>query len=274
LAPNLDKILFSAQKAPMFARFLDDLDACLRFYSRLPVRLGAEGHAMPDFRRAVRALPVAGALIGACGASALIIARALGIPPLTAAVCAIAALIGVTGALHEDGLADLADGFGGGSTRDAKLEIMRDSRLGSYGAIALALTLLLRVFALADITGKGVLLAVAALIAAGAVSRTAGLLPLVALGPARSDGAGAAALRPQSDSLRSAVLLAGLLSLLPFVAGAHLGAIVLADFAALIAAGAVVKLAERQIGGFTGDVLGSAQQIAEVAVLLSLCTAP
>jgi adenosylcobinamide-GDP ribazoletransferase len=238
------------------------------------VRIGADGHAMPDFRRAVRALPVAGALIGGCGGLALVFARAIGIPVFPAAGCAIAAVIAVTGALHEDGLADVADGFGGGATREAKLEIMRDSRLGSYGATALILTLLLRVAAVAAIAEHGAWLAVTALAAAGAVSRTAGLLPLVILNPARADGAGSAALRPHRDALSFAILSAGLLSLPPVIAGAHLNQIALADFGAFAVAILMARLAQRQIGGMTGDVLGAAQQIAEVVVLLFLSARP
>ncbi|MBI3274407.1 MAG: adenosylcobinamide-GDP ribazoletransferase [Methylocystis sp.] len=258
----------------MFARFADDLDACLRFYSRLPARAGRNGHAMPDFRTAVRALPVAGTILGACGGGALLLARLAGVPALPAAACAIAALVAVTGALHEDGLADVIDGFGGGATQEEKLEIMRDSRLGSYGAAALALSLILRVTALAAIAERGTLLGVAALIVAGAVSRTAGLAPIMISAPARADGAGHAALRPLGQALRTAIILAAALSLLPLAAGASLGQIMLADAGALSAAYLVAKLAERQIGGLTGDVLGAAQQGAEIVVLLVLATTP
>jgi adenosylcobinamide-GDP ribazoletransferase len=254
----------------MSARFSDDLAACLRFYSRLPVRAGADGGAMPDFRRAARALPVAGAIIGACGGAALLVARLVGVPALPASVLAIAALVAVTGALHEDGLADVADGFGGGATREAKLEIMRDSRLGSYGAAALVLVLLLRVSALAAIAAQGDWRAVLALIAAGAASRTAGLLPMMILAPARADGAGAAATKPDGDAPRMALMLAAVISLLPLTAGASLGSVVVADLGVLLAAYAVARLAQRQIGGLTGDVLGAAQQAAEIAVLLAL----
>jgi adenosylcobinamide-GDP ribazoletransferase len=90
------------------------------------------------------------------------------------------------------------------------------------------------------------------------------------LQPARADGAGVAALRPDRDALRLAIALAGAFSLLPSMGGLHLGQLALADFAALTAAALVAKLAERQIGGFTGDVLGAAQQAAEIAALLLL----
>lgn len=248
----------------------DDLFACLRFYSRLPVPAGGQGHAMPDFRTAVRALPLAGALIGAGAAAVLLAARGFGIPSFAAAACAIAALVAVTGALHEDGLADLADGFGGGATREAKLEIMRDSRLGSYGAVALTLSLILRVGALAAIVERGMLLAAAVLVFAAALSRTAGLLPITILAPARADGSGHAALRPFGRALRTAAALTAAVSLLPVMAGLPLAGAVWAGVAAVGAAYGVAKLAERQIGGLTGDVLGTAQQAAEIAALLAL----
>lgn len=267
---DLDKAIAPAHERNMLEAFSDDLAACLRFYSRLPAPARADSAAMPDFRRAARALPLAGAVIGACGGGALLLARLVGVPALPACVLAIAMLVAVTGALHEDGLADTADGFGGGATRERKLKIMRDSRLGTYGAAALVLALLLRVTALGALIERGAFLAALALIAAAAVSRTAGLLPLVSLAPARADGAGAASAKPGSDAVRMAAVLAVLLSLLPAFAGLSLGSIVFADLAALLAAAWVARLAERQIGGYTGDVLGAAQQAAEIAMLLAL----
>ncbi len=254
----------------MFALLFDDVDACLRFYSRLALPGRSVSLAMPDFSSVSRALPLAGALIGACGALALLIARAAGVAPLPASACAVAILVAVTGALHEDGLADLADGFGGGRTKERKLEIMRDSRLGSYGACALGLALILRVTALGAIAERGLLPAVCALIVTGAVSRAAGLLPMTLLPPARADGAGASAMRPSREALLAALALAAAVSLLPTLAGVPLHRLALANLAALLAAALVTRLAERQIGGFTGDVLGAAQQAAEVAALLLL----
>jgi adenosylcobinamide-GDP ribazoletransferase len=251
--------------------FVEDLAACLRFYSRLNLPAAPGGAALADFARALRALPVAGAIIGGAGGAALFCARAIGLPAPPAAVCAVAALVAVTGALHEDGLADVADGFGGGATRERKLEIMRDSRLGSYGAIALALALMLRATSLAALTERGLGLAIFSLICAGAVSRTAGLLPLLLSAPARRDGAGAAMPRPTGDAPRLALILAGAASAPLLFAGVSVGQLIGADIAAALAAFAVTRLAERQIGGYTGDVLGAAQQAAEIAVLLALC---
>ncbi len=250
--------------------FAADLFACLRFYSRLPAPGDPTELRLPQ---ALRALPLAGAIIGGCGALTLLAARALGVPHLPAAVCAIAALVAVTGALHEDGFADLADGFGGGSTRERKLAIMRDSRIGAYGVCALALALMARVFALAALSERGLPPAMLALIVTAGVSRTAGLAPLAMLSPARADGAGAAVARPDFATLRSAGFAAALLSMTLIFCGASLLKILGGDLAAALAAIFVARLAARQIGGYTGDVLGAAQQAAEIAMLLALCAA-
>jgi adenosylcobinamide-GDP ribazoletransferase len=252
--------------------FARDWALCLRFYTRLGWK-DAEPVEMLGFAEALRALPLAGASIGGIGALALALSRGLGLPPLVAATLSVAALITVTGGLHEDGLADAADGFGGGGTPARKLEIMRDSRLGSYGGLALGLSLLLRVFVLAALAERATLLAAAATIATGALSRTAGLAPLLLLSPARPEGLGAAMPRPSSGALAQAGALAALLSLAPALCGASLGQIIAADLAASLAAIVVARLADRQIGGYTGDVLGAAQQAAEIAALLALSAA-
>jgi adenosylcobinamide-GDP ribazoletransferase len=224
---------------------------------------------MLDFSRASGLVPVAGALIGLLGALVLGLAANLGLAPLPAATLAIAALLLVTGAMHEDGLADLADGFGGGATPERKLQIMRDSRIGTYGAAALVISLLLRVGTLAGLVATDLGLAVTVLVAAGAVSRTAGLLPLALLPPARASGSGFAAATPSLQSLQVAAALALACACLPLLAGASLPRIIAACIAAALAAYSVSALARRQIGGQTGDVAGAAQQAAEIAVLLT-----
>ena len=153
-----------------------DLAGCLRFYSRLPVPpLPGEGdpHAVPDFRTLPRMLPLAGLVLGLPGALVMLAAWGLGLGPFLAATLALTAGVLVTGALHEDGLADVADGFGGGSTSVRRLEIMRDSRIGAYGGVALMLSLALRIGALATLLDRGGHLAVLALVLAAALSRTA-----------------------------------------------------------------------------------------------------
>ncbi len=253
-----------------------DWATCLRFYSRLPVpALPGEGdpHAAPDFTRVPRMLPLAGLVLALPGAVVLLAAWALGLGPFLAATLAVATGALITGALHEDGLADVADGFGGGTTRERRLEIMRDSRIGAYGGVALVLALALRIGALAtllDRTGSGAALA---LVLAAALSRSAALAPMVLLDPARRDGAAAAVGRPG----RPALILAGALALalallgalLGLPPGGILGMLLLSGLGAL----AVTALARRRIGGQTGDVIGACQQVAEIAALLGLVAA-
>jgi adenosylcobinamide-GDP ribazoletransferase len=251
--------------------FAVDLVACLRFYTRLPLPVHpgeADPHVMPDFSRAPALVPVAGALIGLSGALMLAVVANLAIAPLPAAIITIGFLVLLTGAMHEDGLADLCDGFGGGANAERKLEIMRDSRLGTYGAAALVLSLLIRIGTLAGLVSTDLRLAAAVVVAVAAVSRTAGLLPLVMLPPARSFGAGFAAARSGPETLGLAAVLAFVCACLPLLAGASLPRVVAACLIAALAAYGISALARRQIGGQTGDVAGAAQQAAEVAMLL------
>ncbi len=243
---------------------------CLRFYTRLPTPADAGAHAPPNFDSGGWAIPLVGALIGAIGGGALLIALRLGLSETLAATLAIATMALVTGALHEDGLADFIDGIGGGATPARKLAIMRDSHLGAYGALALCLTSILRVLALADLTHAGGQTAAAALIFAGAASRAAGLLPMGLLAPARADGAAAAVTPPSPRALGAMAAKASPAALAPLLSGA--GPLVVA-LALLLAYGTslfVARLAQRQIGGYTGDVLGAAQQATEIVMLLTL----
>src|ERR1700730_16316122 len=121
-----------------------DLRASIAFLTRLPIgRAPASSGA--DISRAAWAFPLAGVLVGLIAAVIYALAHKLGWPAWIAAALAVAATLATTGCLHEDGLADTTDGFGGGSGRERKLEIMRDSRIGTYGACALTLSLVLRV---------------------------------------------------------------------------------------------------------------------------------
>ena len=139
-----------------------ELKTGLAYLTRLPVR--APSPAGEELIRASWTFPVIGAGIGAFGAIAYWLALALGLPPFIGATLAVAATLLLTGALHEDGLADTADGFGADASRERTLAIMRDSQIGTYGAIALVLSLLLRASALGSIADAS--LVVAALIAA------------------------------------------------------------------------------------------------------------
>jgi len=227
-------------------------------------------HAAPDFARIAWAAPLAGAVVGLIGGAVLLLAQALALPAFLASALAFVAMAFATGGLHEDGLADVADGFGGGATREAKLAILKDSRLGAYGALALGLALFLRIGALSSAHRDGLGFAVAALTLASAAARAGALWPLASLPPARPDGAGAAAGRLPMPAARAAALTALALAL---VLGLGWLGVVRALFALTLAAASaygVAALARRQIGGQTGDVAGAAALIVEIATLIAL----
>ena len=246
------------------AALATDLKIALIFMTRLPLR-HAGAISGEDLARATWANPLAGALIGAIGGGAYALAFALGLTELLCALLAVAATILLTGALHEDGLGDVADGFGGAFEREKKLAIMRDSRIGSYAGLALILSVGIRAAALAGLASPG--LALAALIAAHAGARA--IIPLLMrLFPlARAEGLAAYAGEPPARSVLLALLIGCAITLL------SLGAAGLAALAAGIAAAAAMGwIARRQIGGYTGDVLGAAEQLAEAAILIAAST--
>lgn len=230
----------------------------------MPDRFGARdpGHV---FEGATAAAPLAGVIVGAASGATLALLLGLGLPALAAGVFAVAAAVALSGALHEDALADVADGFGGGRTVEAKLAIMRDSRLGSYGACALTLALVARVALVAALAERLGPTAAFALMAAAALSRPLALLPARLLDPARSDGAGHAA-RPS----RAAVAIGCALAALAALGLAGPAPALCAAAAAVVAALGVTWLARRQIGGVTGDVCGTAAHLAEIAALTGL----
>ena len=240
-------------------QLLEDIGLSLVFFTRL--RLPSSDFGGRNLADAIWAAPFAGLAVAIIGALVYAIAAVFGLATGPASALALAATMLVTGCLHEDGLSDIADGFGGGRTREKKLEIMRDSRIGAYGAAALALSLLIRLSALAEIHGGWSMLA--ALVAAHGASR--GLLGafMHALPPARSDGlsAGAGSVSRQTAIAGAALGAVALLPLGPsgLVAAAILLGILFVSFGALC---------RRQIGGQTGDTTGALQQLAEIAVLL------
>lgn len=238
----------------------EDVKTAILFATRIPLPYGAPIDGA-DIARASWALPVAGLLVGLLSALAYSIASYFRLPPLVCAALAVAVSLGVTGALHEDGLADTFDGCGGGA-RGERLAIMRDSRLGTYGACALILSLLLRIGALASLAGPAG--AAWALIAAHAGSRAALPLFLTLVPPARPDGLAADAGAPPAMGVAAALLIGFLLLLI----GLGVGRSVAALLVLALAFAAVRWLALRLIGGQTGDVAGALQQTGEIALLL------
>ncbi len=241
----------------------DQIALCIGFFTRIRVNLP---EVIPDdaLARASWAFPIAGAAIGALTALAMVIALKSGVGAGAAAIIALAASMLLTGALHEDGLADTADGFGGGRDAAAKLAIMRDSRIGSYGVLALLISVALRADCLAQVAGHGQGAICAALVAAHATGRAC-LPALMAWLPlARPNGAAAAAGRSVMLDAAKAVVIAGILLVLLYGPG-NGGLAVLLVVAVVYG---MAQLASRQIGGYTGDVLGALEQIVEAAILL------
>ncbi|CAA7615611.1 adenosylcobinamide-GDP ribazoletransferase [Magnetospirillum sp. SS-4] len=245
--------------------WLADLHLAAVFLTRLP--LPDAGKPPPGgLAAAMRCFPLVGLGLGlAAGLAGMLAATVL--PPLPSALLAVLALVLLTGALHEDGLADLADGLGARGGRDRRLEVMRDSRTGAFGVLALLFSVGLRATALAAMPGGWEMLT--ALAAAAALSRATIPAAMQIMAPARADGLGASAGVPDASvaahaaglGLVAAAVCLGLDGALAAACGALLGGL------------AVVVLARRAIGGYTGDVLGAVQQAAETGVLLAVAAA-
>jgi len=233
----------------------DDLASGFGLLSRLPVPLRPFTGA-----RSVWAWPLVGALLGGAAAAVAAAGQAVGLPAglIAAAVMATGAIL--TGAMHEDGLADSADGLFGGWTKERRLEIMKDSRIGSYGVLALLLAALARWSALVALIEAGPIWAV--LLAVGCLSRAPMAVLMAALPPARPGGLSAGTGRPPAARVAVGLVIAGSIATaacgaaaLPFALAACLPALLMAG------------LARARIGGQTGDILGATQHLAEVAIL-------
>lgn len=246
----------------------------ISFLSRLPVPnrffAGYDG----SLRRTVAAFPLAGLVIALPAALTLGLLSVARVEPVLVALVTIALQIVLTGALHEDGLSDTADGLGGGRSREKALAIMKDSRIGTYGALALILGVALRVASLAIVVEALPGWAAAlALLATATFSRALLVWHWSSLPPARTDGVAAAAGTPDPDAVRTALVLGTVLA-------AVLGLLALPFhgwFAAGLIAAATVSAFTRHVGkrlgGHTGDTIGASQQLCEIAFLLTLAIA-
>jgi adenosylcobinamide-GDP ribazoletransferase len=243
---------------------LAELCAAFGLLTRLPVPRLPSPDTAPA--QAAWAYPLAGAAVGAIGGMSYALAQWLACPPPLAALFALAATILATGALHEDGLADFADGLGG-NTPEARLAIMRDHRIGTYGVVALLLVLAMRATAISLLAKPG--LVVAALIAAGAASRASAVLLMAALPPARRDGLSVSVGRPTATLTASALAIAFVLGVVLLSFGAGLLALAFA----MAAAALIGRVAQVKLGGQTGDVLGAACALGEALALTALAAA-
>lgn len=236
----------------------------LRFLTRLPLPEVLD-YAPDLMGRAARYFALCGAVVGALLAGVWVVALLIGLPPLLAAGLTITVGLLLTGALHEDGLADCADGLGGGATAERALEIMRDSRIGTYGALALLVSVLLRVACLSLL---GLTSGALALIIAATLGRAAMVPTLILLPYARPSGVATEAAR--ASGWRTGGIAVGT------AAGLAVGLGGVAGLAAVLVAIAAWTFVSwrlmRRLGGYTGDGLGATEQVVEITALITLAT--
>ncbi|MEW5904664.1 MAG: adenosylcobinamide-GDP ribazoletransferase [Pseudomonadota bacterium] len=247
----------------------------VQFFTRLPVP-GWVGHSAGQLEQAARYLPLVGIVVGAISAGVLW-ATAQVLPLPLAIALSIAAGILVTGAFHEDGLSDFADGFGSEHTPEKILSIMKDSRVGAYGVIALVLVLLMKFEALLSLSQTYALPTVAAaLVAAHAVSRLLAVSLMYTQHYVRTDDSARA--KPVSQAMSTGSFIVALLGaaitlpLLP-MDGIPLGNLASAVIAALSMRVWLAWRIQQRLGGYTGDCLGAVQQLSEIAFYFGLLVA-
>lgn len=246
----------------------DDLIMALRFFSRLPT--GDSPHEKPDLGRIAMALPLASVLIGIAPVLILLGGMAAGLPSYFAATLAVAAMAIVGGGMMEDSLADAADGLFGGFTAERRLDILKDSRHGTYGVAALCLFLVLRVTAIGSVAAVSPLGAAAVWLAANIACRSGSLWLSVALPVAREEGTSAAAGRLP---LPKFLVGAALATLLVFIIGApasSLLGVALAIVSVALVAWGWSAMCRRLVGGQTGDLIGATAGLGEIAALTVL----
>lgn len=242
-----------------------DFPAALGLLSRLPVPVDMV-RAQARGAQAAWAYPLVGLLLGLLAALMGRLALGLGLPPALVAIVILASLILMTGAMHEDGLADSADGLWGGWERGRRLEIMKDSHIGTYGVLALGLSLIARWAALTALIEGGVLFA--SVMAAACLSRVPMVVLMAALPQARADGLSAKVGQPGARTVWLALALGAAFGLLMIG-----GSVFVVIFWLAIVGLTVALIAKSKIGGQTGDILGAMQQLSEIAVLAVLASA-
>jgi adenosylcobinamide-GDP ribazoletransferase len=234
-----------------------DLASAIGLLTRLPQHVD-----QPRGAEAAWAWPLVGVVVGGLAAAVGAVMMAVGVPVTLAAVGVLVTSAVVTGALHEDGLADTVDGFFGGWTRERRLEIMKDSHIGSYGTLALIFGVLARWAALCAVLPVSVW----AVVAVAAMSRAPMAVVMWALPNARGKGLSQSVGRPDFQAVWVAIALA----LIVGVLAVELWATLVLTMVVALAVLAIIALARARIGGQTGDVLGATQQVAEVLALTVL----
>ncbi|EJL51427.1 cobalamin-5-phosphate synthase [Rhizobium sp. CF122] len=255
-------------------KYATDVARAVAFLSRIPMPPSAFADFNGKLDRASRAFPVAGIVIALLPALVFLVMLCLRADRLMSAFAALAVQTALTGALHEDGLADCADGLGGGRDREHALTIMKDSRIGTFGAIALILSFALRAAALAAVARAAPPLAAAlAIPAIACISRGALVWHWHRLPSAKPDGVAAAAGQPGEGAMHMALVTGGLLAALLLWPSLDLLPVVCALLACGLSVMAFTRYVRHKLAGHTGDTLGAAQQISEIAAVCALAMA-
>jgi adenosylcobinamide-GDP ribazoletransferase len=252
-------------------RLIDDARICLIFFTRIPVSW-PEDLPRERITRAFQAAPIVGLTTGLIGA--LVYAAAFWAFDGSVHICAtlaVAAQVMATGAFHEDGFADFFDGVGGGQTPSARLEIMRDSRIGTYGSVALLLSIILKIFLVSEIaqvwqTGL-------CLIIAGTLARVALVHFMAIVKPASQDGISAEAGQPTRFEATTATIMGSVIAGVSLIMAFQLGFIMPAIGAIVgagLGVGVIALLSTKHLGGQTGDALGASAVAAELGALAGL----
>lgn len=249
-------------------RLADDLIMGLRFFSRLPT--GDSPFEKPNLNRIAVGLSFTSVAIGFLPALLMMITAWLGVPSYFAASLGVAAMLVASGAMADDALGDSADGLIGGATIERRLEIMKDSRHGTYGVAAIGLYLLLRVTAIGAVAAYNPLAAGAIWLASTVIGRSASLWVSVALPNAREGGASASVGRVSRKAFFGGMAFAVLLAFVLAAPFTSVVAVILSLAAAAGVAAAWVWTCRKLIGGQTGDLIGALQALIEVAVLTVL----
>ncbi len=241
--------------------WINDLLVALLFLTRIPLKINMN-FSMAAVGSSVRCFPLVGLVVGGISGGVFFTLNLLGLPVFVCATIAVGLQILITGALHEDAIGDVADGFGGGATKDKKLEIMRDSRVGTYAVVTLIIAITLKITAIGSMYPE--VLALPVIISAAVASRGMLAWGMYLMPSARKDGLGASAGKPQLISVVGALIFTIIIPVAligPFAASAAL-------LGAFVSTGLMGWIAHRQIGGQTGDVLGSLQQVSEITFLV------
>ncbi len=241
----------------------DDIITAFMLMTRLPIPLKTASDTIPNVKRCVWVFPIVGLVVSSLASVIWQLSEFLALPDDVGVILTVTSMLLITGAFHEDGLADVADGFGGGNKRERKLEIMRDSALGVYGTLSLIVVMALKVSALITLSQTQL---IPVLLITATASRSMIVVMAYLLPPARTNSIATEMGKPSVLSMVVTFLIAGGVTV--FLADFYVTGVlfVIALTTVLLFRG----LVKSQIQGFTGDVLGATQQISEIALLLAL----